>query len=93
MPTKKNPKLKKAHEAETKKLRKRSGKSEPITINEALGSRPFGCAYISLPTEVKDFIVLCHEKYGILGFSWDNREPSQLGIVINPPTEAVTKKK
>ncbi len=56
-------------------------KLQAIDINED-EAQSDGTAYYRLPEDVKDFIVKCHEKYGILGFEWDADSPWNFGIIL-----------
>jgi hypothetical protein len=63
-------------------------KLEAIDINEDT-AQSSGTAYYRLPEDVKDFIVKCYEKYGILGFEWDAESPFNFGIILRKDKEVV----
>lgn len=63
-------------------------KLEAIDINED-EVQSDGTAYYRLPQELKDFIVKCYEKHGIIGFEWDSDSPWNFGVILRKDKEVV----
>ena len=41
-----------------------------------------GVAYYRLTKGMKEFLQLCADKHGIIGFEWDSGEPWNFGIIL-----------
>lgn len=45
-----------------------------------------GIAYFRLTKEAKEFLEICEEKHGIIGFEWRKESPWNLGVILAEET-------
>jgi hypothetical protein len=46
-----------------------------------------GVAYYRLDNGLKEFLELCANKHGILGFEWDSDSPWNFGVILKGPAK------
>ena len=42
-----------------------------------------GTAYYRLDEHMKEFLQKCQSKHGIIGFTWDNEDPLNFGVILD----------
>lgn len=59
--------------------------TEIVGVDKRFGQNPdtSPTAYYRLPEEVKDFLLKCQQKHGVVGFRWDPEDPWNFGVLLS----------